>query len=132
VKGRLDVVAGVVAAALVTGGVAVKGTAEVGGGPSLVLATLGPQSPLLVPPVPPPVGVVVPVVGEVVGVVGEFIDAGMVVEVVVHAAAAPAVPVNPETMTSEVTAIPDPMINRLAHISVALLFVEANASAYPK
>jgi hypothetical protein len=97
-----------------------------------VLATLGPQSPLLVPPVPPPVGVVVPV-GEVVGVVGTvFIDAGKVVVVVGHGAVAPAVPVNPETMTSEVTAIPDPMINRLAHILVALLFVEANASAYPK
>jgi hypothetical protein len=68
----------------------------------------------------------------VVLVVPGVIDAGIVVEVVVHGAVAPAVPVNPETMTSEVTAIPDPMISRLAHISVALLFVEAIASAYPK
>jgi hypothetical protein len=125
VKGRLVVaaVAGLTAAAVTVPG-AVLGSAAVGGGPSLVLATLGPQS-ALVPPVPPPP--VPPPVGEVVGVVEPgVIDAGMVeVVVVVHAAAAPAVPVNPETATSEVTAIPDPMINRLAHILVALLSVEA-------
>jgi hypothetical protein len=124
VKGRLVVaaVAGFTAAAVTVPG---WDGVVVGVGPSLVLATLGPQF-ALVPPVPPPVG-------EVVGVVEPgVIDAGMVeVVVVVHAAAAPAVPVNPETMTSEVTAIPDPMINRLAHILVALLFVEAIASAYP-
>jgi hypothetical protein len=84
----------------------------------------------LFPAVPPPVGVVVPVVPPGVVVGGTDIDP-MVVGVV-QGAAAPAVPVNPETMTREVTAIPDPMINRLAHILVALLFVEAIASAYPK
>jgi hypothetical protein len=125
VNGRLVVAAvfGVTTAAVTVPGLA---GAEVVGGPSLVPDTLGWQ--LL--PVPPLVGVVVPVVPPGVVVGGVDIEA-MVVGVVHVAAAAPAVPVNPETMTSEVTAIPDPMINRLAHILVALLFVEAIASAYP-
>jgi hypothetical protein len=125
VKGRLDeaAVAGVTDDVVAT---PPSGTV-VGVGPSELAATVGEQS-ALVPPVvplvvPPEVGVVVLVVPPH----GVVIDA-MVVGVRL---AAPAEPVNPDTMTSEVTAIPDPMINRLAHISVALLSVEAQPLRTP-
>ena len=97
---------------------AVLGSAA--GVPSVLAATVGWQLAGVVPP-----GEVVPVVEPQIG--GVVIDA-IVVGVRL---AAPAIPVNPETATSEVTAIPDPMINLLAHISFALLSVEAQSLFVP-
>jgi hypothetical protein len=104
VKGRLLVVAVVVATGTTAGGVAVLGNA-----PS-VLATLGGEE-----------HGELDEVGTV--VVGSFIEAMMVGHVVF--VAAPATPATLGTAMREATASPDPMSTRLAHILVALLSVEA-------